>query len=229
MEKLVVIGATATFSSSPDPGDTNIKTVKKDEEYLITQVEKLNGEYWIKAKIDESFEGYIKEGNNIAVILPVKLYQKEVVVYQQPASDSNKISILKKKSVFNLIHKTFGSDNKNKIWDKVKLQTGEYGYINSDTKIVPVNQAEIKRKKYCAYAVFILYALGLIRLIIMAALDGLAFDSEVILELLGFVAYGLFGIIIWYFIFVAISGLFKSKTEKIYYPNLFAIYNNQII
>lgn len=228
MEKLVVIGATATFSSSPDPEDTDVKTVKKDEEYLITHVEKLNGEYWIKAKIDESFEGYIKEGNNIAVILPVKLYQKEVVVYQQPTSDSSKIAILKKKSVFNLIHKTFGSDYKNKIWDKVKLQTGEYGYINSDTKVVPVNQAENKRKKYCSYAAFILYALGMTRLIIMTVLEGDIFDSDIILPLLEFAAYGLFGIIIWYFIFVAISGLFKSKTEKIYYPNLFAIYNNQI-
>jgi hypothetical protein len=229
LERLIVLDESAIFYSTPDDRDLNRRTAKKGDEFYITQIEKINGEFWIKVAIDKTFQGYTREGSKTAVVLPVKLNQKEVFVYQLPTHKSTQVSVLKKKEKFFLIHKTFGIENKNKLWDKVKLQNGDMGYIFSDTKAVVINKPENDRKKMCLFIVLTLYFLGLMRVVIIGLSDGGSIDSEILMIFFTYALLGLLPVALWYYVFVFVSGLFKSKKEKYYYPSLISIYSNQII
>jgi hypothetical protein len=227
MEKLLIIAENVIFFSEPDPQNAEIRAAKKDDEFFISRVGKKDGEYWLKAKIDDSFEGYIKADNSVAVILPVKLKQKECPVYQEPTSDSTQISVLKRKTKISLIHKTNGKDKQSRIWDKIRMESGEIGYIPSETNVIPVNQAENSRRKVCLTIVIFLCIMSTIGYanIFLTNAQAETDIGGLLLLLLGVLISGAFT----YFILEGISRLFKSKTEKYYYPDLYAIYENQIV
>jgi len=233
LEKLLIIDETVNFYSKPDTDDTNKMTVTKGDEFFIKKIGKHNSKNWIKVAFDKTTDGYIIEGDKIAIILPVKLNQKEVTIYQQPYSKSEQIAALKKKEAFSLLHKTFEINNKDIIWDKVKLQNGQIGFMKPNTKVVPIIQDEIIRKKYCLYIAITVQVVLFIRLLSIAssiaAADGIPFDLEYLLIILGVAILGLIGVYVQYSLYEAISTLFKSKKEKYYYPSLFAVYRNNVL
>jgi hypothetical protein len=151
-----------------------------------------------------------------------------VTIYEQPYSQSKEITTIKKKEVFHLLHRSYDVSNKDLIWDKVKLLNGEIGYIKPNTKVVPIIQEEIDRKKQCLYLAIALQVLGFLGYSSIYFADGGSFFSEEVLVLLGIAALGLFGVYVLDSIFQAISSIFKSKVEKYYYPNLFAVYSNKV-
>jgi hypothetical protein len=221
MEKLITIDESVNFYSKPDVNDTKKRRVEKNEELNIIKIEKEKDEYWINVISENSLEGYTNELDKIAILLPVTLSkQQKVIVFQQPDANSTKLADLQKNEVFYLVHKTFDTQDQTIIWKKVKLENGKFGYINTDNNLIPVNKAEKKRKINCLYAALIIAGLLIIFAIISHAAghnEGIPFISVAIISA------------IFYSLFLLISGIFKTKMEKHYYPNLLSVYNNEKI
>lgn len=231
MEKLIIIDETVKVYSSPNLKDTNVRNVKSDDKFYIKQIGKKNDILWIKVTIDESFDGYINEINKVAVILHVKLNQEEVTIYEQPTTESKQITVVKKGTVFKLFQENHRIQNKKNDWDNVELYNGKIGFMNSTTKVSPINIAKEERKKKCEIAAFfVLLLIMIIGLIFLKSevIDhfnfiikhyvnpGIRILQTVILSFFILISLGY----IFYFIFYFVTGLFKSKEEKYYYQTL---------
>lgn len=220
MEMLLIIDESVHFYPKPDVKYTNRGIVKKGEEFEIVNIDKITDDYWIKAILNSEY-WYTNELNKVAIELPVTLSkQKEVKVYAEPNSNSNQIAVIRKKELLYLLHKTYDTQDQSIIWKKVKLENGAFGYIFTDTYLIPVNKEEKKRLLSCMIASTIIVVL----LFFFAHYSYVNGHNNGIPYTTLAIAYYVF-----YALFVFISGFFKSKMEKNYYPNLLNAFANQII
>jgi len=221
MEKLLILDETVNFYSKPDVKDTKKKRVEKNEEFTILKIEKVKDEYWIKVISENNLEAYTNELNKIAIELPVKFSkQKKLIVYSEPNSISDHITVLDKKEVFYVLHKTHDILDQTIIWKKIKLEDGIFGYINTDIDFIPINRAEKKRKMNCVIATLIIVSL----LFIISVISYYTGNNHGVPVITLVITYFVF-----YTLFIVISGFFKSKMEKYYYPNLLTVFNYKII
>jgi hypothetical protein len=221
MEKLIITDEFVNFYSKPDLNVINTVKFARNEELNILEIEKIKDKYLIYAISENGIKGYTNEIDKIAIILPVILLKlKKATIFQQPNSDSLKIAEVQKNEIFYLLHKAIDTSDPTTIWKKVKIKKGVHGYIKNDCNLIPVNKSEMKRKLNCFYATIILV--------------GLLFISSVISRATGHIeGFPILGIAIistiFYFLMILISGLFKNKMEKTYYPNIISAYNNDKI
>jgi|GEM_PF-1082966 len=125
-----------TARTSPEPGSEVVTQLEVGTLVEARKLWKTNGG-WVEIRIPGGLLGYMPASTRVNFITRAKLKAKEVAVVESPQAAARTVQQLTKGTQFWLIANTAADDP---AWVGVRFDSGQTGYIPSDTKVTALPQ-----------------------------------------------------------------------------------------
>lgn len=120
--------------SQPDLNSTPFVEVARGSELELGAIKDVAGTTWYTVTLPNGQWGYVPGETNFNFALHVKLFEKDVIVYSEPSTNSTVVTHMKKDAIYDLI--PFG--NHDQSWVRIRDSYGNEGYIDAKARCIRV-------------------------------------------------------------------------------------------